>query len=182
MWIYSTWLDLPRTGIRGRGPPDGGRWQDLPGVGKDAPRFRELLHAPRRRKFAAAKFGEGEGAPPHLPQGFSNGEHGSAEDEPELLFNGTTPLNSLIQFSNFNDGRIIYHLLFRFLSKELRSILYFWHVCSKRHPLFDLTFKKRRRGLSKLKRTSNYIWSTWMLYVYCAVQIWYITKSKYVLH
>lgn len=85
-------FDSLRIGIRGRGPLNGGCGQDLPGVREDASRFRELLHAPRRRQFAAAKFREGEGAPPHLPQGVSNGEHGSAKDESELLFNGARRL------------------------------------------------------------------------------------------
>lgn len=79
---------LNRIGIRGRGSPDGGRGQDLPRVGKDAPRFRELLHASRRGQSVTTKFGEGEGTSSYLPQGFSNGEHGFAKDEPELFFNG----------------------------------------------------------------------------------------------
>lgn len=94
---------LNRVGIRGRGPLDGGRRQDLPGVGKDAARFRELLHAPRRRQFVTAKFGEGERAPSHLPQGFSNGEHGFAKDEPEFLFNGNASLINSILCSGMKD-------------------------------------------------------------------------------
>lgn len=77
-----------RIGIWGRGSLDGGRGQDLPRIGKNAPRFRELLHASRRRQFVTTKFGEREGASSHLPQGLSNGEHSFAKDEPELLFNG----------------------------------------------------------------------------------------------
>lgn len=86
--VYYCLITFNRIGIRGRGPLDGGRRQDLPRVGKNAPRFRELLHASRRCQFVTTKFGEREGASSHLPQGFSNGEHGFAKDEPELLLNG----------------------------------------------------------------------------------------------